>query len=364
MAHASIGCIGHHNPRLKINVLTRKPHLWNHSITAYTDKSSWKTKGTLVGKIQKVSSNPADVIPGSKIVLVAGPSHIHGAILKTVAPWVDENTWVGTVYGQGAFDLQARYAFGAGTLAKKNIGIFALQNVPFICKIVEYGRSINIIGPKDHLYCAAYPPERVHEIANTVSLLYYIPTVTIPNFLSITLTPSNQIIHPPRVYAIFKDWDGTTPYDPKKIPRLYDLNEESAYEIQLLDDEIQAIKKKILEYYPEIDLSLLLPIKERIIKQYTNQITDKSTLKTVFSTNSGYDHLVFPMKQVPGSAFILLKLLENRWSGTKCGIKIFLGGHSLRTLHFEKLRGYLWCSNSEHRSDDQMAPKVYGSHFP
>ena len=229
--------------------------------------------------------------------------------MRAIAPFVDDNTWVGTVYGQGAFDLQAKYAF-KGKLEKRNISIFALQNVPFICKIVEYGKSINIIGPKDHLYCAAYPPERVHEIANYISLLYYIPTITIPNFLCITLTPSNQIIHPGRVYSVFKDWDGKMPYSPKSVPRLYDLDESSAYEIQLLDDEIQAIKAKILEFYPQIDLGLLLPIKERIIKQYSNQITDKRTLQSVFSTNSGYDILVFPMKQVTGNFSVTAILIK------------------------------------------------------
>lgn len=239
------------------------------------------------------------MVVGSKILIVAGPSHIHGAILAKIAPFVGENAWVGTVYGQGAFDLQARSIFGSA-LAKKNITIFALQNVPFICKIIDYGKSINIIGPKDHLYCASYPPEKVHEAANMVSLLYYIPTLTIPNFLCITLTPSNQIIHPGRVYAIFKDWDGKTPSNPATMPRLYDLDEASANEIQLLDDEIQAIKRAIVKYYPEINLDLLMPIKERIIKQYSKQISDKSTLKSVFSTNTGYDVLVFPTKQVPG----------------------------------------------------------------
>lgn len=250
-----------------------------------------------LGKIQKASNNPADVIPGSKVLLVAGPSHIHSDILRAIEPYVGENTFVGTVYGQGAFDLQARAIFKE-KLAKMNITIFALTNVPFICKIIEHGKSINIIGPKDHLYCASYPPEKVDQAANIISLLYYIPTITIPNFLCITLTPSNQIIHPGRVYSVFKDWNGKSGYDPKDVPRLYDLDEDSANEIQLLDDEIQAIKKAIVKQFPEIDLSPLMPIKERIIKQYSKQITDKSTLKTVFSTNSGYDILVFPTKKV------------------------------------------------------------------
>lgn len=35
-------------------------------------------------------------------------------------------------------------------------------------------------------------------------------------------------------------------------------------------------------------MDLIIPIKERIIQQYTDQVKDKSTLKTVFRTNTGY----------------------------------------------------------------------------
>lgn len=244
-----------------------------------------------------MSDDASVVIPGSKIIIVVGPSHVHGEILKKIANYVDKDAWVGTVFGQGAFDLQVRHAFKSQL---KEIGIYALQNVPLICKITEYGQAVNIIGPKDRLYCAAYPIERAYEIANIISLLYYIPTVVVPNFLCITLTPSNQIIHPGRMYSMFKDWDGKTPYPTTAIPLLYDLDEGSAHEIQLLDDEIQAIKRKIIYYYPEINLSSLLPMKERLIKQYSNQISDKSTLRTAFSTNAAYANLAFPMEKVPG----------------------------------------------------------------
>jgi opine dehydrogenase len=55
--------------------------------------------------------------------------------------------------------------------------------------------------------------------------------------LSLTLTPSNQIIHPGRIYGFFKDWDGKTPY--KNLPLFYeDMNEFSAKQLSLLDKEI------------------------------------------------------------------------------------------------------------------------------
>jgi len=134
--------------------------------------------------------------------------------------------------------MQARYVLG-DLIEKKKLTIFCLQYVPFICKAINYGCDINIIGPKKLLFCAAYPVERTAEACVKITQMYYIPTVPIPNFLNMVLCPSNQIIHPGRVYGFFKDWDGKTPFVKSKMPLLYeDLDEQSANEIQGLDDEI------------------------------------------------------------------------------------------------------------------------------
>jgi hypothetical protein len=53
------------NPRFKINLLSRRPEVWSSQIKAYTKSSSWESKGDLVGKINKVSKEAKDVIPGS-----------------------------------------------------------------------------------------------------------------------------------------------------------------------------------------------------------------------------------------------------------------------------------------------------------
>lgn len=111
---------------------------------------------------------------------------------------------VGTIFGQGAFDLQAKFILGEQLIHEKNITIFSLQYVPFICKAVNYGKDINIIGPKKNLYAAAWPLNNIHQVCNALSLCYYIPTIPVPSFLNLTLCPSNQIIHPGRVTGFFE----------------------------------------------------------------------------------------------------------------------------------------------------------------
>ena len=93
-------------------------------------------------------------------------------------------------------------------------------------------------------------------------------------------------MHPGILYAHFKDWDGEQTFDARKMPLLYeDLTEEGAKEIQFLDDEIQAIKRALLNKFPNLQLPNVLPIKERESAMHEDHISDKSSLKSIFNTN-------------------------------------------------------------------------------
>ena len=171
-----------------------------------------------------------------------------------------------------------------------------MQYVPFLCKSFNYGVDVNLIGIKQHLYVCTYPAQNLYEVASLMSLVYTIPAVPIPNFMNLTLCPGNQIIHPGRVYGMFKDWDGKTGYNPADVPLLYEgLDDASAHEIQILSDDIQNIKAGILKQYPDLDLTQVLPIKERIISMYGAQVKDTSNLTRVFQSNQGYSRVTFPM---------------------------------------------------------------------
>eukprot|EP00349_Pseudokeronopsis_sp_Brazil_P007953 CAMPEP_0202959224 /NCGR_PEP_ID=MMETSP1396-20130829/3465_1 /ASSEMBLY_ACC=CAM_ASM_000872 /TAXON_ID= /ORGANISM="Pseudokeronopsis sp., Strain Brazil" /LENGTH=183 /DNA_ID=CAMNT_0049677693 /DNA_START=181 /DNA_END=732 /DNA_ORIENTATION=- len=183
----------------------------------------------MVGKINKTSADAKEVVPGSLSDSYMFSSDTKTDVLKQIKPYLEHGAYVGSIFGQGGFDFQAKAVLG-DDIEKKNLTIFCFQYVPFLCKATNYGKEVIIIGPKKHLYLSAYPVEKVHEVCSLMSLLYFIPSVPIPNFLNLTLCPSNQIIHPGRVYGFFKDWDGKTPFKAKDMPLLYEgLDEASAY---------------------------------------------------------------------------------------------------------------------------------------
>ena len=99
LAHGSIACIGHNNPRFKINLLTRRPEVWQKQITAYTKSSWWENKGDLVGSINKASDKAKDVIPGSQIIIICSPGHTKIGLLEQIRDYLEPGTLVGSIFG-------------------------------------------------------------------------------------------------------------------------------------------------------------------------------------------------------------------------------------------------------------------------
>jgi len=242
-------------------------------------------------------------VSDADIIIICSPAHTKKEILQQIKPFIKKGALIGTVFGQGAFDLQANFVLGDQLIKEKEITIFSLQYVPFICKVINYGKDINIIGPKRCLYAAAYPVHRVHYACNALSQCFFLPCIPIPSFLNLTLCPSNQIIHPGRVVGFFSQFPEKCDkvIRKKDVPLLYeDLDNQSALEIELLDREIQDIKRALCDRFPDLNLMQVLPIKERICTMYKGQISDETNLKTVFNTNIGYSRVPFPMIPVEG----------------------------------------------------------------
>ncbi|KAL4510772.1 hypothetical protein ABPG72_004926 [Tetrahymena utriculariae] len=327
--HASAAVISRTN-EFKVNVFTRRPKEWSKNLVGITKGSSWESRGNYVANLNTITSNPSE-ISSTDAWIISGPAHIHYGLLKSIAPYVKPGAFVGTLFAQGGFEWMCREIFGQRL---SQITMFGLFNIPFICKSDEYGKSVRIIGPKDQLLVAIEPATKMTETIQLIEKMWTIPTVALPNFLTLTLTPSNQIIHPARIYGVFQNWDGKTPYDPKSIPLFYeDMDEYSAHQLELLDSEIQLIKEAIMGKYPQYDLTYVLPLRQRIIKQYGKQVSDHTNMYTTFRTNQGYKTVRIPVKEVQGG---VIPNIDGRifWEDVPYGLMIlrqiadFVGVHT------------------------------------
>ena len=90
------------------------------------------------------------------------------------------------------FDL-AEFAFY--NLIQKGMILLGMQRVHSISRLKTYGQSVYMLGRKEELHIGTIPAYAVDRYKEIVENLFSIKTDTLPNYLNVTLTPSNPNAH-------------------------------------------------------------------------------------------------------------------------------------------------------------------------
>lgn len=216
-----------------------------------------------------------------------------------IAPYVQPTaeghvTYVGCIFAQGCVHLLAKKMLGG------NVPFFAFQSIPWLCRTLSPGKTSEIVGRKEWANIAGHRVNFSWLRRALEPCLGGVRMNLLADFASIVLNPANQIIHPARYWGIFKDWDGA-PINEAKIPWLYrDFDRVSAEALEGLDRELQNIKRALELETPELDLQGVLPLADRILSQYRDQVADASSLQTIMATNQAYSMAKTPTRKVEG----------------------------------------------------------------
>ena len=287
------------NKLLEVRILTRSPKYWKKKLSLTLPNNK------IVGsKISKISYDPKNIIPGSDIVIVSSPISAYSEIFNKVVPYLDSNTIIGTLFSQAHVDAIIKKALVRNNKVSKNITLFGIQYIPWQSKTIKYGEKSHLVGQKSIVELAVYPEREYMKVQSTIEDIFNIPCIQTP-FIATTLTTSNQILHPARYFSAFglQQWDGKTPFINKNWGpgSLYtEMDHISAALLGDMNDEIMNIKDSLKNKFPDINLSRIIPCKDRIKEHYGDQVDDYSTLKSTFNTAKMYRKSKFAMKDVEG----------------------------------------------------------------
>lgn len=190
-------------------------------------------------------------------------------------------TIVGSVVGNTGFFIYCLKHLNA------NSKLFSFQRVPYISRIVDYGKEANLLGYRDRHIMAVENIEDRESFRKQVEYLFDEETVLADSFYEVTLSNSNPILHTGRVYTMWKDWDGK-PYDRCSLFYKEWTNEASELEIEMDREFFMLLNKlnvstkhieTLLEHYESVDAEGM-----------TNKIRSIESLSTILS----------PMRQVKG----------------------------------------------------------------
>lgn len=260
----------------KVNILTGHPQNWSKHIKVYDKKGN-----EYAGQANIISNNPKEVITDSDIIFLTQPGYIIKETLAGIKPFLKKDAVVGSVVSSTGFFFMAHEVLG------NEYTLFGFQRVPFIARQREYGKTGDLLGYKPELYVAVENCTDKEALRQRLEAMFSTPVSLLNNFYEASLTNSNPILHTGRLYAMWKDFDGT-PYESQSL-FYHDWTDEASEYLIKMDAEFQGLLKclnirqgvipTLLDYYESHDAASL-----------TKKLQSIEAFKTIKS----------PMKKVAG----------------------------------------------------------------
>jgi hypothetical protein len=178
--------------------------------------------------------------------------------------FIKAETIIGIMPGSGGSEFICK------ELTKKGCILFGFQRVHGISRIKEYGKSVYDLGKKNELFIGAIPIEKTEYICNIMENMLGMKCNPLPNYLNVTLTPSNPILHTTRLYTMFNDYIAGTYWN--NIINFYeDWTDKTSEVLFSCDDELQRMCTLIYG----LDLSGVKSLKEYYESETPKKMTEK-----------------------------------------------------------------------------------------
>lgn len=276
LGHVVLGVLAA-QPQNRVSLLTNHPQRWADTVMV-TDPNGKQ----YVGIIAQITNRAEDVIPHSDIVLLCLPGFAIREELEKIRPYLSATAAVGSIVSSTGFFFEAQ------RLLPKEQPLFGFQRVPFISRTTEYGRSAELKGYKPLLNLAIEQTANKEALRLTIEQLFQTPTELLQSHYEASLTNSNPLLHPSRLYTLWKDWHEGIVYD--KNPYFYaDWTLEAAQLYIDMDAEFQTLLRT-------------LPVRPEAIPDVLTyyESHDAASLAHKLRTIPAFQGILSPMKEVEG----------------------------------------------------------------
>ena len=283
-----------------VSIYTSRPAKWRNQIDLEWHDPLGNVLGRYSGDLKTASDNPAELIPYADYIMLCMPVHQYRVCLQEIAPFINKTktVFVGTVYGQAGFNWMVDEIKRQHSL--DNIVTYAFGLLPWICRIIEYGHVGVTYGGKAVNYAACYPQSYFsqlnEELFENICYKWFRKghTEQSDNFLSLTLSVDNQIIHTSRCYGLFKVF-GPTWQCKEDVPMFYsDYDDVSAQMLANLDSDYSKIREKIKTMYPQKNFKHMLDYLS--LERFSYQ-SHNTNIKESFVTSQTLSSIATPVIQ-------------------------------------------------------------------
>ena len=260
----------------EVCLLTRHPERWAQELAIETPE------GTIRGRLDAVSSDTRQAVSDAHIVLLCLPGYAIRETLLQIRDYLKPDAAVGSVVSSTGFFFEAL------DLLSPSQPLFGFQRVPFISRVIDYGHSARLMGYKDSLSMAIEHAGRPESLRDVLADLLQTPIQLLDSYYEASLSNSNPLLHPSRLYSLWKDWHEGVVYD--RIPLFYEEWSEEAAQLYIdMDRELQVL----LEHLPVRKGSIAT-----VLDYYES--TDAPSLTRKLQGIEAFKGIAAPMKKVEG----------------------------------------------------------------
>ena len=213
----------------EIYIFTRDTENWSSEVTAIDI-----TGKRFIGRVKEVSADSKKIVGKCEILFVTWPTHIVARRMSEIAHYIKEGAWICFCPGYGGKE------FICEELIERGVHIIGIQRVFSSTKIINRGREVQCIDNRPCIQMGSVIKDDRENGRRMLEELYHKPCIVFDNYLNITLTPSNPVLHTARLYSLFKDyWPGKI-YD-RQLSFYSEWNDDSSYILLGIDREVQSI---------------------------------------------------------------------------------------------------------------------------
>ena len=263
------------NRQNNVTLLTEKTEKFSDKLEVIDEENQKKFFSYTIS----ITENYKRALMDADIVFCTLPSFLRENFVNQAKDYLKKTCLLGFVPGYGGIE------FICSDLIKQGICLFGFSRVPYICRLKAYGKSVICKSEKKEIFLGTIPANRAPEVAELIQMLFNIKTYSLSSYLSVTLTPSNPILHTSRIYDLFGFYAKDMIYNYHSY--FYEDWTDKASDILMkCDEELQNIVK-VLFRQMNISTSEVLPLFQHYgvsnSKELTNKIKTIDSFKQILS---------------------------------------------------------------------------------
>lgn len=185
-----------------VNVYTRRPQLWQNEVEALDIFGK-----VYKGKVKLATDNASEALRDVSLVFITWPTNILAEKISEIEPYLKEGVIVCFCPGYGGKEFICKKLIDKGCI------LCGSQRVFSSTKVLEYGKTVQCIDNRPAIYLGTIFKEHQSKCKELMERLFEKKCVCYENYLNITLTPSNPVLHTSRLYSLFGKSEPEKAYD-------------------------------------------------------------------------------------------------------------------------------------------------------